>query len=64
MEKALTLAPTEPVIQVLLGRIYATKLGMRDEAMACFNTALELTNGSKDHLGIKQCIDEIDVVGM
>jgi len=64
LEKALTLAPTEPVIHVLLGRIYATKQGMRDEAMACFNTALELTNGSKDHLGIKQCIEEIDVVGM
>ena len=64
LQKALNLAPTEPVIHVLLGRIYAAKPGMRDEAMACFNTALELTSGSKDHLGIKQCIEEIDVVGM
>jgi tetratricopeptide (TPR) repeat protein len=62
LEKALHLAPTEPVIHVLLGRLYSTKQGMREQAMACFNTAMELTNGSKDHLGIKQCIEEIDVV--
>jgi len=64
LEKALALAPSEPIIHVLLGRVYASKPGMREEAMARFNTALELTNGSKDHLGIKQCIEEIDVVGM
>lgn len=61
LEKALNLAPTEPVIHVLLGRLYSEKQGMREQAMACFNTAMELTNGSKDHLGIKQCIEEIDV---
>jgi len=64
LEKALSLVPNEPVVHVLLGRIYATNSNMREEAMMCFNTALELMKGSKDHLGVKQCIEEIDVIGI
>jgi anaphase-promoting complex subunit 3 len=63
LEKALAIVPNEPVVHVLLGRIYATNPSLREDAMMCFNTALELMKGSKDHLGVKQCIEEIDVIG-
>jgi len=62
LEKALSVAPNEPVVFVLLGRILASAGGLREEAMACFNNALELLKGSKDTLGIKQAIEELDIL--
>ena len=56
------MAPNEPVVFVLLGRILASAGGLREEAMACFNNALELLKGSKDTLGIKQAIEELDIL--
>jgi tetratricopeptide (TPR) repeat protein len=59
LEKALELQPAEPVIFVLLGKIYASE-GAREKAMKCYNGALELLRGAKDNYGIKQCIEELD----
>ena len=62
LEQALAVAPQEPVIYVLLGKIFANG-GRRTEAMNCYNTALELLKGSKDNYGLKQSIEELDFVG-
>ena len=59
LERALTIAPKEPAVYVLLGKVYATIPGMRTEAMTCFNSALELLKGAKDSFGIKQCIEDL-----
>ncbi len=59
LEKALALQPAEPVIYVLLGKIYAAE-GQREKAMKCYNEALEILRGAKDNYGIKQCIEELD----
>jgi tetratricopeptide (TPR) repeat protein len=59
LEKAQALQPAEPVIYVLLGKIYAAE-GQREKAMKCYNEALEILRGAKDNYGIKQCIEELD----
>jgi tetratricopeptide (TPR) repeat protein len=59
LEKALALQASEPVIYVLLGKIYASE-GAREKAMKCYNEALEILRGAKDNYGIKQCIEELD----
>ena len=62
LERALAVANQEPVIFLLLGKIYASG-GLREEAMSCFNAALELMKGAKDNYGIKQSIEELDFFG-
>jgi tetratricopeptide (TPR) repeat protein len=63
LENALEVAPNEPVVLLLLGRIYASKeFQLRDKAMVVFNRALELVKANKDTLGIKQAIEDIDLL--
>ena len=64
LEKALAVAPNEPIIYVLLGKILSSSGGMRNEAMTCFNAALEYLKGTKDTFGIKQAIEELDMLAV
>ena len=59
LERALAITANEPVVYVLLGKIYAAE-GAREKAMRLFNQALELLKGAKDNYGIKQCIEDLD----
>jgi tetratricopeptide (TPR) repeat protein len=59
LERALAITANEPVVYVLLGKIYAAE-GGREKAMRLFNQALELLKGAKDNYGIKQCIEDLD----